>query len=262
MIRNLVFEIAGVVVDYDPQQYLYRKFNDPELEQLLYSAIFASKQWELLYSGQITRALAERQMLEAAGDCRYEAQMVLDDWRELMTTHLDTVELITALRAAGYHIYYLSNISEDVYELFTRRRRFMQLFEGGIASFSVKMKKPDPEIFKLLLEQYSLTPEETAFIDQDRESIAAAQSLGLTAIPFKDAADLQKMLAFLGLTVPAKLRHAPRVKKNGSFLHRRRRKKLFSKINDLAEKPIREENTPPAFSYDQETEEEEDNSEI
>ena len=117
-------------------------------------------------------------------------------------------------------------------------------------------------VFKLLLEQYSLTPEETAFIDQDRESIAAAQSLGLTAIPFKDAADLQKMLAFLGLTVPAKLRHAPRVKKNGSFLHRRRRKKLFSKINDLAEKPIREENTPPAFSYDQETEEEEDNSEI
>ncbi len=260
MIKNLIFEIAGVVVNYDPQQYLYRKFNDPELEQLLYSAIFGSKEWELLYTGQITRALAERRMLEAAGDCRYEAQMVLDDWRELMTTRLDTVELITALRAAGYHIYYLTNLSEDVFDLFVHRRRFMQLFEGGIASFAVKTKKPDAAIFDLLLKQYNLIPEESAFIDVDRDSIATAQALGLTAIPFKGAMDLQKMLAFLGLTVPAKLRHAPRVKT--SFFRRRRRKKLVSKMSDLAEKPIREDPLSPVVSYDQETEEEEDNSEI
>lgn len=258
MIRNLIFEIAGVVVNYDPQEYLRRKFNDPELEQLLTTAIFGSEQWQRLYSGTITRALAERQMLDAAGDCRYEAQIVLDDWREMMTTQLDTVELITALRAAGYHIYYLANMSEDIYELFTRRRRFMQLFEGGIPSYSVKMKKPDPAFFQLLLDRYKLASEETAFIDPDRESIATAQQLGLTAIPFKDAVDLQKMLAFLGLTVPAKLRHAPRVHGEDSFLRRRRRKKLFSRISDLAEKPVRD----PDPSFDQETEEEEDNSEI
>ncbi|HIV86916.1 MAG TPA: HAD family phosphatase [Candidatus Pygmaiobacter gallistercoris] len=258
MIRNLIFEIAGVVVDYDPQEYLRRKFNDPELEQLLYTAIFGSEEWQKLYTGSITRALAERQMLAAAGDCRYEAQMVLDDWREMMTTRLDTVELITALRAAGYHVYYLANMAEDIYELFTRRRRFMQLFEGGIPSYSVKIKKPDPAFFQLLLDRYQLAPEETAFVDPDRESIATAQQLGLTAIPFKDAVDLQKMLAFLGLSVPAKLRHAPKPQDNDSFFRRRRRKKLFSRISDLAEKPVRDPDPLP----DQETEEEEDNSEI
>ena len=262
MIKNLVFEIAGVVVDYDPRAYLCRKFNDPALEQLLYTAIFGSKEWELLYTGEITRALAERKMLESAGDCRYEAQMVLDDWRELMTARLDTIELMVALRAAGYHLYYLTNLSESVFDLFTRRRRFMQLFEGGVASFAVKMKKPDPCIFQLLMDRYDLVAEQTAFVDCDRESIATAQSLGLTAIPFKDAVDLQKMLSFLGLTVPARLRHAPRPKNDSSFMQRRRRKKLFSKINDLSEKPIREEGASSAASYDQETEEEEDNSEI
>ena len=115
MIKNIIFDIGGVVVNYDPKEYLSRKFNRPELEQVLYDAIFDSAEWKLLDAGKMTRALAEQQMLSAAGDYRYEARMVLDDWRGMMTTKLDTVELITALRASGYHIFFLSNMPEDIY---------------------------------------------------------------------------------------------------------------------------------------------------
>lgn len=196
MIKNIIFDLGGVVVDYDPKAYLYRQFNDPELEELLYNVIFGSEEWKQLDAGTITRALAEQRMLAAAGRRRYEAQLVLDDWREMMTTRLDTVELITGLKAAGYHIYFLSNLPEDVYQLFTERRRFMQLFEGGIPSFSVKLTKPNRKIFDLMLKTYGLRPEETIFVDDGKENIATAQKLGLTAIPFKDAMDLHKTLGF------------------------------------------------------------------
>lgn len=210
MLKNFIFDLGGVVVEYDPKGYLARRFNDPQLEELLMRSIFDSEEWRLLDAGQITRALAEQKMLAAAGRYRYEAQLILDDWRELMTTRLDTVELMTALRSTGYRLFYLSNISEDVFQLFSRRRRFMQLFEGGIPSFAVHLTKPDPQLFSLMLRQFDLDPTETAFIDDSRENIMAAQKMGLTAIPFKDIQDLHKTLAFLGVVVPAKLRHAPR----------------------------------------------------
>ena len=262
MIKNIIFDIGGVVVNYDPKEYLSRKFNRPELEQLLYDAIFDSAEWKLLDAGKITRALAEQQMLSAADDYRYEARMVLDDWRGMMTTKLDTVELITALRASGYHIFFLSNMPEDIYLLFTQRRRFMQLFEGGIASFSVKMTKPDPKIFDALLKKYELDPNLTAFVDDDRANITTAQALGLTAIPFKDAQDLRKMLEFLGVAVPAKLRHAPRPpRRKKSLLHWLRRKK--NKVLPTELSPADSGNAESSFVDPlEESEEDEDESEI
>lgn len=202
MIKNIVFDIGGVIVEYDPKGYLSKLFNNSELEEFLYNIIFDSEDWKLLDQGKITRALAERHMLEAAGRHRYEAQLVLDDWRELMVTKLDTVDLILALRHSGHHLYFLSNIPEDVYLMFQQRRRFMQLFEGGVPSFAAKMAKPDPEIFKLLLHTYELSPAETLFIDDSPANVAAAESLGLTALLFENTASLHHKLIDLGLPVP------------------------------------------------------------
>ncbi len=206
MYKNIVFDIGGVLVDYDPKGYLSKLFNNAELEEFLYSIIFDSEEWKLLDQGKITRALAERHMLEAAGQHRYEAQLVLDDWRELLITKLDTVDLILALRHSGHHLYFLSNIPEDIYLMFQQRRRFMQLFEGGVPSFAAKTAKPDPEIFKLLLNTYELSPAETLFIDDSPTNVAAAESLGMTGLQFKNAAALHHSLIELGLPVPIKVK--------------------------------------------------------
>ncbi|MDK2813374.1 MAG: hypothetical protein PWQ08_629 [Clostridiales bacterium] len=206
MYKNIVFDIGGVIVDYDPKGYLSKLFNNAELEEFLYSIIFDSEEWKLLDQGKITRALAERRMLEAAGQHHYEAQLVLDDWRELMITKLDTVDLILALRHSGHHLYFLSNIPEDVYLLFQQRRRFMQLFEGGVPSFAAKTAKPDPEIFKLLLNTYELSAAETIFIDDSPINVAAAEALGITGLRFKSATALHHDLIELGLPVPIKVK--------------------------------------------------------
>ena len=206
MYKNIVFDIGGVIVDYDPKGYLSKLFNNAELEELLYNIIFDSVEWKLLDQGKITRALAERRMLEAAGKHRYEAQLVLDDWRELLTTKLDTVDLILALRHSGHHLYFLSNVPEDIYLMFQQRRRFMQLFEGGVPSFAAKTAKPDPEIFKLLLNTYELSPAETLFIDDSPINVAAAEALGMTGLRFKNVTALHHSLIELGLPVPIKVK--------------------------------------------------------
>ena len=59
--------------------------------------------------------------------------------------------------------------------------------------------KPDPEIYKLLLSRYSLQPADCIFIDDNPANVAAAQTIGIHAIPFTNCPDLRKQLAELQL---------------------------------------------------------------
>lgn len=210
MLKNVVFDLGGVVVDYDPRAYLSERFLNQPLEDFLYEHIFASETWRALDAGKITVSKGVQLMLDACGPRRYEAQMVLDDWRDMLVTKTDTVRLMEQLRTLGYPLYYLSDIAEDVLDMFQKKKRFMQYFAGGVASCEAKMTKPDPRIYAKLLEVYGLDAAETVFIDDRQENVDAAAALGFTAILFTDALELRRELLRLDVPLPA-----PRRPKNG-----------------------------------------------
>lgn len=221
MLKNVVFDLGGVVVDYDPRAYLSERFLNQPLEDFLYEHIFASDTWRALDAGTITMSKGVQLMLDACGPRRYEAQMVLDDWRDMLVTKNDTVRLMEQLRTLGYPLYYLSDIAEDVLEMFQQKKRFMQYFTGGIASCEVKITKPDPRIFAKLVEVCKLDPAETIFIDDRQENVDAAAALGFTAILFTSALELRRTLLSLDLPLPAPRRPksdpASKSQKAGSF---------------------------------------------
>ena len=68
-------------------------------------------------------------------------------------------------------------------------------FDGAmikrILNASVKMCKPNPEIYKMLIEKYNLVAEESIFIDDTAQNVEVARSLGFIGIDFttKDASD-------------------------------------------------------------------------
>lgn len=208
MLKQVVFDLGGVVVDYDPHSYLADRFLNKPLEDFLYEKIFASDTWRDLNAGRITLARATELILAACGTRRYEGQMVLDDWRDMLTTKRDTVRLMEELKNAGYPLYYLSDISQDVLDIFRRRKSFMPLFSGGAASCEEQLLKPDPAFFRVLLERYHLQPSETVFIDDRKENIDAANALGMTAIPFRDSKDLRQTLLFLGFPLKTGVRRS------------------------------------------------------
>lgn len=199
MLKNIVFDLGGVFVDYDPREYLSDRFLNKPLEDFLYDRIFGSTAWRELDAGTITLSRATEQMLAACGPRRYEGQLVLDDWRDMLTTRRGTVRLAEELRALGLPLYYLSDIPEDVLDMFRRKKSFMRLFVGGAASCEEKLVKPDLVIYRRLLERYHLNPSETVFIDDTRENVMAAEELGMTAILFRNEKDLRKTLQFLGI---------------------------------------------------------------
>ena len=63
MLKNIVFDIGGVLVDYDPKEWLTERFLNKPLEDFLYEKTFGSKTWQQLDAGTITLAKSTEIML-------------------------------------------------------------------------------------------------------------------------------------------------------------------------------------------------------
>jgi epoxide hydrolase-like predicted phosphatase len=81
--------------------------------------------------------------------------------------------------SANLSIIALSNMSEQPWESLQRKYDIQSLFDDTVLSFRYGVTKPDFRIFKLALEKANSSPEECLFLDDTRENIRAAKSLGL-----------------------------------------------------------------------------------
>ena len=188
MYKNIVFDFGGVMVDFDPHKYLIDLFGNRGLEEEVYDLTFGSEEWKLLDAGLISRFDGNHRMLEkarAAGRA-FEVQGVLDDWLHILRPRRRMQELVQRLKSHGYSVYYLSNIPQDVLELF-QTRGVLDNFDGGVASCEVHINKPDPRIYQALLDKYSLRASECVFIDDNLANVQAAFALGFAGIQMKDS---------------------------------------------------------------------------
>ena len=188
MYKNIVFDFGGVMVDFDPYEYLVDLFGNHEVEDEVFALTFGSEEWQLLDAGRITRGEANLRMLDRAkkAGCAFEVQGVLDDWMHILRPRRRMQELVRKLKSRGYCVYYLSNIPEDVLDFLTERD-LKGLFDGGVASCEVHINKPDPRIYKALLDKYQLKAGESVFIDDRLENVQAAFRLGFAGIQMKDS---------------------------------------------------------------------------
>ena len=188
MYKNIIFDLGGVMVDFDPKTYLVDRFCNAEIEEQVSQLTFESEEWKLLDAGLITRSEANLRMLARAKEYgrAFEVQGVLDDWLHILRPRRRMQELVRRLKNHGYSVYYLSNIPEDVLALL-KERGVLDRFDGGVASCEVHINKPDPRIYQALLDQYGLKASECVFIDDNLANVQAAFTLGFVGIRMKES---------------------------------------------------------------------------
>ncbi len=203
MYKNIIFDLGGVMVHFDPKEYLMEMFHDPIVEKKLYDMTFGSKEWLMVDAGEISRFAADSAMLDRTRMAGYgfEGQEIVDHWPNILRTRRDVVDIAAQLKAQGFRLYCLSNIAEDTAVLL-KRRSFWGLFDGVMLSYEAHHLKPDPEIYKMLLNKYHLKPSECIFIDDSQPNIFSAHQLGITSIRMtNDAQELVKNLSVCGIHV-------------------------------------------------------------
>ena len=203
MYKNVIFDIGGVMVDFNPKDFLLERFCNTAIEEQVYQLTFGSKTWQKLDAGLCTRYEGNQAMLAAAQEAQrlFEVQEVLENWTSILHLRRRMVDLVRRLKNHGYCVYYLSNIPEDTLELLMRRG-LEGVFDGGVASCEVHINKPDPRIYQCLLEKYKLTASECIFIDDSRANVQTAFQLGMNSIQMKDSVDtLVRSLATCNVTL-------------------------------------------------------------
>ncbi len=104
------------------------------------------------------------------------------DCRSWSHTNRKTLKWARNLKAAGYCIGILSNMHTDLREYLKRNAPWLPAFSHCIFSCDVGMVKPEPGIYKLLLEDLPVPAAQTVFLDDKQPNLDAAAKLGIQGI--------------------------------------------------------------------------------
>lgn len=196
----VVFDLGGVLVDWDPR-YLYRRlFDGDEAAMEHFLTEVCPPAWN--HEQDRGRPFAEGCAI-AAGAYPAERDRIsawFDRFDETMAGEIPgTVAVLAALRERGVPLYALSNWSAETFPRAQARFPFLDWFDGTVISGALRITKPDPRIYRHLLERFALRAEDTVFIDDSPRNVEAAAALGLRAIRFTDADALRAELIALHL---------------------------------------------------------------
>jgi putative hydrolase of the HAD superfamily len=196
-IRNIIFDLGGVVLHWNPDEILSRFQQDPERRAQLRQALFGHADWQLFDRGALTETQVLDRIEARLGRPRSELIAIVDAVREGLVEKPDTVRLIRSLHQRGIQLYCLSNMPASIYAHLRIRHAFWDLFSGIVISGEVQMIKPEPEVFAHLLQRFDLRPQQSVFVDDLPVNIQAATRAGLHTVLFRDAAQCQRELDLL-----------------------------------------------------------------
>jgi len=197
---NIVFDLGGVVFSWRPDAIISSVFADSKTQDLVRSEIFQHDDWVALDRGTLTFDQAvDRGALRTALP-HHEIERLLNAVPSSLTPIQETVDLIHALSKSDHRLFVLSNMQFASIAYLEKTHSIWSLFDGIVISCRIRMVKPEIQIYEHLLAEHQLAADETVFIDDMNENLAAAASVGIRTIRFTDSTQCTQELAVLGCT--------------------------------------------------------------
>lgn len=193
MIKNVIFDLGRVLIDWNPRGYLDKKINDETKIKILFKEVFGSQEWQDLDRGTISEEEAIKRFKDRCPTCHTEIDDMFEHIIELIPPLEKNIKTFEEV-AAKYDTFILSNFGHRTFELVFNKYPWFKLFKGKVVSSHVKMLKPEKEIYLELINKYDLIPEETIFIDDTFVNVEASEALGIRTIHYTGEKDLREML--------------------------------------------------------------------
>lgn len=191
---NLIFDFGKVLIDWDPH-YLYDPYFGDRSRTDWFLENICTMEWNTQMDGGKPFAVGVAELSERFPEWAREIEMFHSRWTEMVGGAVPGMyELLKGLKAAGHHLYGLSNWSTETFPLVRDRFPSLQLLEGMVVSGYEGIVKPDPAIYELLLRRYGLDARDCIFIDDNPANVAGAAAVGIRGIRFTSLSDLRAAL--------------------------------------------------------------------
>ncbi len=198
-IDNVIFDLGGVLVDWDPK-YLYSKvFNNDEKRINSFLTEVCTPEWNVEQDAGRSLAEATQLLVEKFPEQEDYIRLFYDRWEEMIRGEVrGTVTLLEELKKTDSHnLYALTNWSAETFPVALERFDFLGFFQGIVVSGEEKTRKPFRRIYEILFDRYEVDPRSSIFIDDSLPNVETAIELGMTGIHFRHpeqlAADLRAL---------------------------------------------------------------------
>lgn len=194
-IDTIVFDLGGVLIDWNPRN-LYRKvFVDPGAMEYFLREV-CNADWNRQQDAGRSWADGISERIELFPEYESEIRQYYDRWTEMLNGPIrENVQLLESLHKMGeYRLLALTNWSAETWPIAVDRYPFLALFEGILVSGHEGLAKPDEAIYRLLCERYSVEPANALFIDDSEENVLGAQKFGLNAIQYERSPQFEEVL--------------------------------------------------------------------
>lgn len=200
MTKTIIFDLGAVLIDWNPH-YLYRNIFEEEAEMLHFLEHICTPEWNEEQDGG--RSLQEATELLVAKHPEQDDNIraFYGRWEEMLGGAIEgTVEILKEIKENGkYKLLALTNWSAETFPVAQERFEFLNWFDGVVVSGTEKNRKPFASFYQLLLDRYSIKPEEALFIDDNLRNIKAAEQLGIDSVHFTSPEQLRAALKEKGV---------------------------------------------------------------
>ncbi len=195
MIKNIVFDLGGVLIDWKPE-YVYRTIFNTEEEVRWFLDNITTSAWNALQDKGRPIARANAELIRVYPQWQKEIEAFYGRWTEMLGGEIEeTVRILEDLEEMNhYRLFALTNWSHETFPIAWERYDFLDIFRDIVVSGFEKHIKPEPEIYQILLKRNSLKAEECIFIDDNEANIRTGEKLGITSLLFKNADLLRRQL--------------------------------------------------------------------
>ena len=201
MINTLIFDLGGVLIDWNPRYVFRDVFDGDEQRMEWFLENITTSDWNEEQDAGRDLDEATAWLVDKHPDWENEIRQFYGRWEEMLGGPIQgTVDILRQLRDEGNHrLVALTNWSHQTFPVALERYDFLGWFEGILVSGEEKTRKPFPKFYHLLIQRYGLRPEHCVFIDDNARNVEAGNALGIESWRFTSPAALRQQLVDRGL---------------------------------------------------------------
>lgn len=198
-IKAIIFDFGNVLLEWNPRSVYRRYFDDEEAMEKFFREV-NFMEWN---AKQDKGRTFEEGVADLSAQFPQHAQLIRayhDHWKDSIGKAISgSVEILKRLKKKGYPLFGLSNWSAETFPFAREKYDFFDLFDDMVISAEVGFVKPEPEIYRILLDKIGKPARECLFIDDSLANVQQATRLGFVTIHFTSPAQLEDELTRIGV---------------------------------------------------------------
>lgn len=202
-IKNVIFDLGGVLIDWNPEYVYLDVFNGDREKMKWFFDEICTMDWNENQDAGYPLEKATEERVKLFPEYEEWIRIYYGRWEEMLGKQIDgTVAILKQLiDNPNYKVVALTNWSAETFPVALERFDFLHWFEGIVVSGTEKMRKPFNEIYELTLNRFNIEAAQSLFIDDNARNIEAAKKMGINTIRFNNPTQLKSELKSLNIEV-------------------------------------------------------------